>query len=145
MDTEAPPFGSMPRVIGGRYGLASKEFTPADVRAVFDELARFVPKRRFTVGITDDVTNLSLDVDRSFAVPLLEHRSLLARVAHSFCGHKTAIYAVLRPQKPRAGGPWLQWRVVRVRRSVLNVTREGQPDRAIDAGQCACEGWVPVH
>jgi len=76
MDTEPPPFGSMPRVIGGRYGLASKEFTPADVRAVFDELARFVPKRRFTVGITDDVTNLSLDVDRSFAVPLLEHRSL---------------------------------------------------------------------
>jgi pyruvate-ferredoxin/flavodoxin oxidoreductase len=69
MDSDAPPFGAVPRVIGGRYGLASKEFTPGDVRAVFDELARSVPKRRFTVGITDDVTHLSLEVDRSFAVP----------------------------------------------------------------------------
>jgi pyruvate-ferredoxin/flavodoxin oxidoreductase len=69
MDTEEPPFEVAPRVIGGRYGLASKEFTPADVRAVFDELAGFRPKRRFTVGITDDVTHLSLDVDRDFTVP----------------------------------------------------------------------------
>jgi pyruvate-ferredoxin/flavodoxin oxidoreductase len=69
MATEEPPFEVIPRVIGGRYGLASKEFTPADVRAVFDELASFRPKRRFTVGITDDVTHLSLDVDRDFAVP----------------------------------------------------------------------------
>jgi pyruvate-ferredoxin/flavodoxin oxidoreductase len=69
MDVEEPPFEDAPRVIGGRYGLASKEFTPADVRAVFAELGRFRPKRRFTVGITDDVTHLSLDVDRDFAVP----------------------------------------------------------------------------
>ncbi|MCA9315070.1 MAG: pyruvate:ferredoxin (flavodoxin) oxidoreductase [Planctomycetes bacterium] len=47
-------------VIGGRYGLSSKEFDPRCVRAVFDELAREAPKRRFTVGITDDVTGLSL-------------------------------------------------------------------------------------
>ena len=57
----------MPRVIGGRYGLSSKEFTPAMVAAVFSELARPEPRPRFTVGITDDVTGLSLDVDRSFA------------------------------------------------------------------------------
>jgi pyruvate-ferredoxin/flavodoxin oxidoreductase len=56
------------RTIGGRYGLGSKEFTPAMVNAVFDELTSQAPKRRFTVGIVDDVTGLSLDVDDSFAV-----------------------------------------------------------------------------
>ena len=56
----------MPRVIGGRYGLSSKEFTPAMAKAVLDEAAADRPKRRFTVGITDDVTNLSLEVDPTF-------------------------------------------------------------------------------
>ncbi len=56
------------RTIGGRYGLGSKEFTPAMVKAVFDELTVATPKRRFTVGIVDDVTGLSLDVDDSFRV-----------------------------------------------------------------------------
>ncbi len=55
-----------PVVIGGRYGLASKEFTPAMVKAVFDELAKPKPKVHFTVGINDDVTHLSLEVDTSF-------------------------------------------------------------------------------
>ncbi|HLE77146.1 MAG TPA: pyruvate:ferredoxin (flavodoxin) oxidoreductase [bacterium] len=58
----------MPRVIGGRYGLSSKEFTPAMVKAVFDELARPHPKNHFTVGITDDVTGTSLPVDAQFSV-----------------------------------------------------------------------------
>jgi pyruvate-ferredoxin/flavodoxin oxidoreductase len=49
-----------PTVIGGRYGLSSKEFTPAMAAAVFAELAKPAPKRRFTVGIKDDVTKLSL-------------------------------------------------------------------------------------
>ncbi len=57
---------SMPQVSGGRYGLSSKEFTPAMVKAVFDELAKPAPRPRFTVGITDDVTHLSLEVDTSF-------------------------------------------------------------------------------
>ena len=57
---------AMPRVIGGRYGLASKEFTPGMVKAVFDQLATPQPKRQFTVGIHDDLTNLSLDWDASF-------------------------------------------------------------------------------
>ncbi|MDR7471014.1 MAG: pyruvate:ferredoxin (flavodoxin) oxidoreductase [Armatimonadota bacterium] len=57
------PSGAEPRVIGGRYGLSSKEFTPAMVVAVFSELARERPKRHFTVGITDDVTGLSLPFD----------------------------------------------------------------------------------
>ncbi len=57
---------TMAHVSGGRYGLSSKEFTPAMVKAVFDELSRCSPKPRFTVGITDDVTHLSLDVDHSF-------------------------------------------------------------------------------
>jgi pyruvate-ferredoxin/flavodoxin oxidoreductase len=60
------PAAAEPLVIGGRYGLASKEFTPAMVKAVYDELDRDRPKRRFTVGITDDVTGLSLVVDESF-------------------------------------------------------------------------------
>ncbi|HEX9893746.1 MAG TPA: pyruvate:ferredoxin (flavodoxin) oxidoreductase, partial [Gemmatimonadales bacterium] len=53
----------VPWVIGGRYGLSSKEFTPAMAKAVFDELGAATPKRRFTIGITDDVTHLSLPWD----------------------------------------------------------------------------------
>ena len=51
------------RIIGGRYGLASMEFTPSMVSAALDELSRARPRTRFTVGIIDDVTGLSLDVD----------------------------------------------------------------------------------
>jgi pyruvate-ferredoxin/flavodoxin oxidoreductase len=58
----------MPRVIGGRYGLSSKEFTPAMVKAVFDELRKDKPKNHFTVGINDDVTHTSLDVDPHFVI-----------------------------------------------------------------------------
>lgn len=57
----------LPRVIGGRYGLSCKEFTPSMVKAVFDEIAKPAPKNHFTVGITDDVTNLSLPCDPSFS------------------------------------------------------------------------------
>jgi pyruvate-ferredoxin/flavodoxin oxidoreductase len=59
------PF-AMPRVIAGRYGLSSKEFTPAMVKAVFDEIAKPNPKRHFTVGIVDDVTHTSIPWDASF-------------------------------------------------------------------------------
>ena len=55
------------KVIGGRYGLSSKEFTPAMVKAVFDNLALPAPKEHFTVGIHDDVTQTSLDYDPSFS------------------------------------------------------------------------------
>jgi pyruvate-ferredoxin/flavodoxin oxidoreductase len=58
---------AMPVVIGGRYGLASKEFDPAMAKAVFDELRKPEPKRGFTVGIVDDVTHTSLEVDPSFS------------------------------------------------------------------------------
>ncbi len=57
------PMDAMPRVIGGRYGLSSKEFTPAMVHAVLEELRSDTPKGPFTVGIKDDVTQLSLDFD----------------------------------------------------------------------------------
>jgi pyruvate-ferredoxin/flavodoxin oxidoreductase len=60
--------GPEPLVIGGRYGLSSKDFTPAMAKAVFDELARPKPKRHFTVGIVDDVTHLSLPVDAEFDI-----------------------------------------------------------------------------
>ena len=61
------PFELMPRIIGGRYGLSSKEFTPAMVRAVYDELAKPVMKNHFTVGIDDDVSHTSLSFDESFS------------------------------------------------------------------------------
>ena len=56
-----------PRIIGGRYGLASKEFTPAMAKAVFDEINKSAPKNHFTVGIHDDVTHTSLDYDADFS------------------------------------------------------------------------------
>ena len=62
------PFSSSPSVIGGRYGLSSKEFTPAMVKGVFDEMSKSDPKNHFTVGITDDVTNTSLDYDAAFSI-----------------------------------------------------------------------------
>ena len=57
-----------PLVIGGRYGLGSKEFTPAMVKAVFDELARPQPRHPFTIGIDDDVSHTSLDVDPDYSI-----------------------------------------------------------------------------
>ncbi|WP_116998612.1 pyruvate:ferredoxin (flavodoxin) oxidoreductase [Desertimonas flava] len=64
-DSERP---ALPRVIGGRYGLGSKEFTPAMAKAVFDELVADAPKRRFTIGIVDDVSGSSLSYDREFRI-----------------------------------------------------------------------------
>ncbi len=58
--------GRTPRVIGGRYGLSSKEFTPAMVKAVFDEATLDTPRNSFTIGIIDDVTHTSLPFDPSF-------------------------------------------------------------------------------
>src|SRR5205823_10790418 len=55
-----------PRIIGGRYGLGSKEFTPAMVKSVFDEMSKDSPKNHFSVGIVDDVTNNSLPFDPNF-------------------------------------------------------------------------------
>ncbi len=69
MDQDEPPFATLPRVIGGRYGLSSKELTPAMVKPVFDELSTARPKRHFTVGIYDDVTHLSLPIDATFRPP----------------------------------------------------------------------------
>ena len=69
MDADAPPFAAAPRIIGGRYGLSSKEVTPGMIKPVFDELAAGHPKRHFTIGIYDDVTNLSLPIDGGFRPP----------------------------------------------------------------------------
>ncbi|MBM3162822.1 MAG: pyruvate:ferredoxin (flavodoxin) oxidoreductase [Chlorobi bacterium] len=59
---------AMPAITGGRYGLSSKEFTPAMVKGVFDNMASGSPKNHFTVGIRDDVTDSSLDYDPSFSI-----------------------------------------------------------------------------
>jgi pyruvate-ferredoxin/flavodoxin oxidoreductase len=69
MDDVEPPFARMPRVIGGRYGLSSKEVTPSMLKPVFDELSAERPKHHFTVGIYDDVTRLSLRIDTGFTHP----------------------------------------------------------------------------
>ncbi|MBN2455103.1 MAG: pyruvate:ferredoxin (flavodoxin) oxidoreductase [Sedimentisphaerales bacterium] len=63
------PFSEYPLIVGGRYGLGSKEFTPAMVKAVFDNLDAEKPKNGFTVGIIDDVTNKSIEVDETVEIP----------------------------------------------------------------------------
>ncbi len=64
--SEVAPFEKMPRIVGGRYGLSSKEFTPAMIKGVFDNLSDAQPKNHFTVGIVDDVSNTSIDYDPKF-------------------------------------------------------------------------------
>lgn len=61
-----PPFENFPYVTGGRYGLSSKEFTPAMVMGIYNELKRDNPKNHFTIGINDDVTFTSLKYDKHF-------------------------------------------------------------------------------
>ncbi|NLG96250.1 MAG: pyruvate:ferredoxin (flavodoxin) oxidoreductase [Chloroflexi bacterium] len=62
------PFKTSPRVIGGRYGLSSKEFTPGMVKGIFDEMLKAEPKNHFTIGINDDVSFTSLDYDPNFEI-----------------------------------------------------------------------------
>ena len=66
-ENEATLAFAKPRVIGGRYGLSSKEFTPAMVKGIYDELAKPAPKNHFTIGIDDDVTHTSLTYDPAFS------------------------------------------------------------------------------
>jgi len=61
------PFAAMPKVVGGRYGLSSKEFTPAMVKGIYDELTKPAPKNHFTIGIDDDVSHSSLTYDPTFS------------------------------------------------------------------------------
>ncbi|HEY3131408.1 MAG TPA: pyruvate:ferredoxin (flavodoxin) oxidoreductase [Acidobacteriota bacterium] len=60
-------FQKLPRVTGGRYGLSSKEFTPAMIKGIFDEISRDNPRKHFTVGINDDVTHTSVKYDPAFS------------------------------------------------------------------------------
>ncbi len=62
------PMGSFPHVIGGRYGLSSKEFTPTMIKAVYDEMLKPNPKNHFTIGINDDVTFTSLEYDHTYSI-----------------------------------------------------------------------------
>jgi pyruvate-ferredoxin/flavodoxin oxidoreductase len=67
----AAKFSVMPKVVGGRYGLSSKEFTPGMIKAIFDELKQEHPKNNFTIGIHDDVTHTSLDWDAAYRTDAL--------------------------------------------------------------------------
>ncbi len=60
------PFKAFPKIIGGRYGLSSKEFTSAMVSGVFEEMKKPEPKNHFTIGINDDVTHTSLSYNTAF-------------------------------------------------------------------------------
>ncbi len=60
------PFSETPKVYGGRYGLSSKEFTPSMIKAIFNNIDQETPKNHFTVGIHDDVSNTSLDVNEEY-------------------------------------------------------------------------------
>ncbi|MBA7538476.1 Pyruvate-flavodoxin oxidoreductase [subsurface metagenome] len=62
------PFKKTPKITGGRYGLSSKEFTPAMVKGVFEEMKKEVPKNHFTIGINDDVTHTSISYDPDFSI-----------------------------------------------------------------------------
>ncbi len=61
-------FKTLPNIIGGRYGLSSKEFTPAMVKGIYDEMLKAEPKNHFTVGIVDDVSFTSLDYDPNYEI-----------------------------------------------------------------------------
>jgi pyruvate-ferredoxin/flavodoxin oxidoreductase len=77
MASENAPFAKSPKIVGGRYGLSSKEFTPAMVKAVYDELKKDSPKNHFTIGINDDVTFTSIEYDPSFTTEGKDvHRAL---------------------------------------------------------------------
>lgn len=64
---EKLPF-PMPKIIGGRYGISSKEFTPSMIKTIFNELEKSLPKNHFTIGINDDVTNTSLEYDKNLII-----------------------------------------------------------------------------
>jgi pyruvate-ferredoxin/flavodoxin oxidoreductase len=68
MNEGIAPFKEAPKIIGGRYGLSSKEFTPGMVKGIFDEMKKKLPKNHFTIGIHDDVTHTSLDYDPCFLI-----------------------------------------------------------------------------
>ncbi len=64
--------GWVPNIVGGRYGLSSKEFTPAMIKGVYDELLKGSPKKHFTIGINDDVARTSLVYDRNLSIETKE-------------------------------------------------------------------------
>ena len=68
MSTGIAHFKNIPKIIGGRYGLSSKEFTPAMVKGLFEEMKKEVPKNHFTIGINDDVTHTSISYDPDFSI-----------------------------------------------------------------------------
>lgn len=68
MNEGLAPFKTAPKVIGGRYGLSSKEFTPGMVKGIFDEMKKKLPKNHFTISIYDDVTHSSLEYDPCYLI-----------------------------------------------------------------------------
>jgi len=68
MQNGSSKFTSYPKIVGGRYGLGSAEFTPAMVKAIYDELGKDKPKNNFVIGINDDITGGSLEFDNSFTI-----------------------------------------------------------------------------
>lgn len=67
---------TMPKIVGGRYGLSSKEFTPSMANAIIQNLKQNQPKNNFTIGITDDVTHLSLDYPKTFKLNNIHYEAI---------------------------------------------------------------------
>jgi hypothetical protein len=90
----------MPLVTGGRYGLSSKELTPGMVAGVFAELARERPRRRFTIGITDDVSGLSLPYTRRWtsSLPAWSARSSSASARTAWCSSTGSFSSTSTPR-----------------------------------------------
>jgi pyruvate-ferredoxin/flavodoxin oxidoreductase len=68
LELEIVPFTKTPKIIGGRYGLSSKEFTPAMVKGIYDEMGKAKPRKHFTAGINDDVSKTSVEYDPTFSI-----------------------------------------------------------------------------
>ncbi|MCF6148782.1 MAG: pyruvate:ferredoxin (flavodoxin) oxidoreductase [Candidatus Kuenenia sp.] len=66
MEKGMAKFKEYPKIVGGRYGLGSKDFTPAMVKAIYDNISQDMPKNHFTIGINDDICNTSLEYDENF-------------------------------------------------------------------------------
>jgi pyruvate-ferredoxin/flavodoxin oxidoreductase len=123
----------LPHVIGGRFGLSSKEFTPAMAKAVFDELARPQPKAHFTVGIVDDVTHTSLDYDRDYEV---EPEGVVRAVFFGLgsdgrSANKNTIKIIAPDRAARAGLLRLRFEEVRRRDGFPSALRAETDPRAV--------------
>ena len=124
---------TLPKIIGGRYGLSSKEFTPAMAAGVFQEAAKADPKPHFTIGINDDVTNLSIDYDESFSTETDDiTRALFLRAGQRRYGWR---------QQELGQNRWRKYATLRTRLFCLRLAQGRFCHRFAPAVQPASDTW----